>query len=323
MILIITLNPLLERRFYYDKINYNNINRNGKVNYQAGGKGINVSRQLKKLGLESYNLFFSGGNDGKIFRDLIKQEGLQFTSVHINSETRQAAVVISKSDKKVLYFFSENPVITKSEVDEMKSRIQKMIINCEMVVICGSSPSPIADEIVPFTISLANELDKVTICDYYGSNFNELINSAPTILHNNFDEVEFSLGIKLKSEQDFQDLFTLLYSKGIKRIFLTNGEKEFYAQNFDYRYKVIPPKTDSVDSTGSGDAFVAGIIYSWKNGYVFEESLKFATACGAINSSSFEVCNVTLQEILSLKDKVIIHPIGKKMKIIDDSPHQE
>lgn len=323
MILIITLNPLLERRFYFHKINYEAVNRNGKVVFQAGGKGINVSRQLKQFGIDSYNLFFSGGNDGKIYRDVIKQEGLQFSSVHINSETRQAAVVVSESDKKVLYFFSENPVITKSEVDEMKTRIQKMIINCEMVVVCGSSPSSIADEIVPFTISLANELDKVSIIDYYGSNLNDVINSAPTMLHNNFNEMEISLGVKLKSEQDIQDLFTLLYSKGIKRVFLTNGEKEFYAQNFDYRYKVIPPKVDSIDSTGSGDAFVAGIIYSWKNGYVFDESLKFATACGALNSSSFEVCKITLQEILSLKDNVVIQSIGKRMKIIDDSPHQE
>lgn len=323
MILIITLNPILERRFYYPSVTEGKVNRNGKVLFQAGGKGLNVSRQLKKFGIDSYNLFFSGGNDGKILRDCLKKEELQFTSVHIEAETRQAAVIISQNNKKVTSFFSENPTVTDKEVDEMKSRIEKMILNCEMVVISGSSPSPNADKLIAFTIKLANELDKISVCDYYGNNFDEVINSSPTILHNNFNEVEESLNIKLQNEKQITDFLNTLYQKGIKRAFLTNDGNEFYAQNFDYRYKIFPPKINSIDSTGSGDAFVAAIIYAWRNGFVFEDSLKFATACGALNAESFEVCLVAIDDIISLKEKVKIEPIGKKMKIIDDSPHQE
>ncbi len=323
MILIITLNPLLERRFYYSKVFEGKVNRNGKVVYQAGGKGINVSRQLKKFGIESYNLFFSGGNDGKIFRECLKNEDLQFSSVHINNETRHAAVIISQSDKKVTSFFSENPEVNENEVAEMKSRIEKMIVNCEIVVISGSSPSTAAEEIIPFTINLANKFDKVSVCDYYGNNLKEVFESSPTIVHNNIEEIESSLNINLNNEVEISEFLNSLYQKGIKRVFLTNGANEFYAQNFDYRYKAFPPEIKAVDSTGSGDAFVAGLIYAWKEGMIFEESLKFSSACGAANAVSFEVCKISLSEILPLKDKVRIVSIGKKMKIIDDSPHQE
>lgn len=323
MILIITLNPLLERRFYYSSVTEGKVNRNGKVFFQAGGKGLNVSRQLKKFEIDSYNLFFSGGNDGKIFRDCLKKEELQFTSVQIEAETRQAAVIISQNDQKVTSFFSENPTITDKEVDEMKSRIEKMILNCEIIVISGSSPSPNADELIPFTLKLANELGKISVCDYYGNNFSEVINSSPTIIHNNFTEVEESLNIKLRNENQITDFLNTLYQKGIKRVFLTNDGMDFYAQNFDYHYKISPPKINSIDSTGSGDAFVAAIIYAWRKGFVFDESLKFATACGALNAESFEVCQVAVDDIISLKSKVKIEPIGKKMKMIDDSPHQE
>ena len=323
MILIITLNPLLERRFYYSQILEGKANRNGKVVFQAGGKGINVSRQLKNFGIDSYNLFFSGGNDGKIFRECLKQENLQFTSVHIEDETRQAAVIISQNDKKITSYFSENPGVSEKEISEMKSRIEKMIVNCEMVVISGSAPSPLAEEIVPFTIELANGLDKISVSDYYGSNLSEVINAAPTILHNNLEETETSLNISFKSENDIVNFLQSVYQRGIKRTFLTNGANIFFSQNFDYRYKICPPKVNTVDSTGSGDAFVAGIIYAWKNGLIFEDSLKFASACGALNAESFEVCKVSLQNVFSLMEEVIVEPIGKKMKLIDDSPHQE
>jgi 1-phosphofructokinase family hexose kinase len=320
MILIITLNPLLERRFSYEKISLHSVNRNGLVKYQAGGKGINVSRQLKKLGIESYNLFFSGGANGKLFRDLLRKEGLPFTSVHIEDETRQAAIIISNQERKLYSFFSSNPEISESEIEQMKSAITKMITNCDIVVISGSSPSTKADELVSFTISEANRMDKVSVCDYYGENLEEVLNLAPTIIHNNFEEIEKYLGVNLDKEESVISTLNLLSKKGIKRVYLTNGENTFYTQNFDYIYKIYPPKINSIDSTGSGDAFVAGLIYCWEINDVFEHSLKFSTAIASANAKSFNVCDIELNNFESLIPEVKIEPIGKKIKLIDDSP---
>lgn len=320
MILIITLNPLLERRFSYEKISFDSVNRNGLIKYQSGGKGINVSRQLKKLGIESYNLFFSGGANGKLFRDLLRKEGLPFTSIHIEDEIRQAAVIISNQERKLYSFFSSNPEISENEVEQMKSAITKMIANSDIVVISGSSPSTKANELVSFTVAQANRMDKVSICDYYGNNLEEVFNLAPTIIHNNFDEIEKYLKVNLDREEAIISTLNLLYKKGIKRVYLTNGENPFYAQNFDYIYKIHPPQINSIDSTGSGDAFVAGLIYSWGKNDIFEYSLKFSTAIAAANAESFNVCDIELNSFESLIPKVTIEPIGKKIKIIDDSP---
>ena len=113
MILIITLNPLLERRFTFEQIKIGNVNRNAVTNISAGGKGINVSRQLNKFGVKSLNYFFSGGGNGKILRESLKSEGLEFTFASTKSETRHATVIISKKDKTISSYFSENPKIFK------------------------------------------------------------------------------------------------------------------------------------------------------------------------------------------------------------------
>ena len=57
MILIVTPNPLLERRFTYEQVKPGTVNKGAVTKISAGGKGINVSRQLKKLGVKSYNYF--------------------------------------------------------------------------------------------------------------------------------------------------------------------------------------------------------------------------------------------------------------------------
>lgn len=322
MILIVTLNPLLERRFLFNKITLGEVNHSSSNTLALGGKGLNVSRQLKKLGVNSFNFFFSGGTNGKLFRELAKNLELEFTHIQTKSETRHAAVIIANEEKQVSTFFSENSEITESEADEFKLKLDKMIQNCEIVVFSGSSPCKITDSIIPFGIKLANKYDKISVCDTYGSHLNDCIEASPTILHNNFNEIKTSLNINLQTEDDIRKFLSYCYDKGIKRTFLTNGDKEFFASNFDYHYKIHPIKISEADATGSGDCFVAGVIYGWINSDVFEETLKFSTALAGINASKFNVAEVEPDEIYNYKESVQVNPVGKKAKIIDDSPHE-
>ncbi|KAB2849808.1 MAG: PfkB family carbohydrate kinase [Ignavibacteriales bacterium] len=322
MILIVTLNPLLERRFLFNKIFFGSVNHCNSDSIALGGKGLNVSRQLKILGVNSFNFFFSGGTNGKLFRELAKNSELEFTHIQTKSETRHAAVIIAEKEKQVSAFFSPNPEVSEAEVDEFKSKLDKMIQNCEVVVFSGSSPCNAADSIIPFGIRLANKYDKISVCDTYGSHLNECIAASPTMLHNNFNEIKTSLKINLQTENDIRKFLSYCYDKDIKRTFLTNGDKEFYASNFDYHYKIQPIKISESDPTGCGDCFVAGLVYNWIRSEVFEETLKFSTALAGLNASRLSVAEVELSEIKNFIDQVQISSVGKKTKIIDDSPHE-
>lgn len=322
MVLIITLNPLLERRYSNKKIVNGQVNRNSDLKISAGGKGINVSRQLKMLGVKSFNFIFSGGNNGKLYREAIKSEDLEFTFISTKSETREASVIISEEDKKVTSCFTKDPEISNNEVEEFKLKLDRMIQNCEIVVFSGSSPSAETDSIIPYGIELANKYDKVSVCDTYGRNLQDCINASPTVIHNNLSELENSFSSSFDSEESIINFLQNLSQKKIKRTYLTNGEKTFYASNFDYFYKIKPLKIDAIDSTGSGDCFVAGLIYSWLQQDVFEHSLKFSTELAALNAKSFDVCKVQKEDTFKLQDEVVISPIGKKIKLIDDSPHE-
>ena len=320
MILTITINPLLERRYYYPAINLMSVNRKGKKLIKAGGKGININRQLNKLGISNMALTFTGGNNGKLFRNSLQNEKIIFSDIITKKETRDAAVIINQSDKEVLYFFEKNPEISSTEVDSFVMKMEKMIATCEIVVFAGSSPCQSADIIFPEGIRIANKLDKISVCDTYGSHYENCLSAAPTIIHNNVDEIRSSLNIELKSDSDLTLLFNKFYEKGIKQTFITNAEKPFYASNFDFHYKISLPKIDTVDSTGSGDAFTAGIIYGWHQRLTFEEQLCFASALGACNAQSFEVCDVSVQETDPIIEQIKINPFGKKLKQLNDLP---
>lgn len=320
MILTVTINSLLERRFFFKQVSIGTENRDGRELLSAGGKGINVSRQLNYLNTENISLTFLGGPNGKVFRDVLAKEEIKSVSIRTQNETREAVVVFDETGNNVTTYFNSNTEISSGEVDEFLSKLTKMIENCEIVVFSGSSSCKETDIIFPYGIELANKFDKISICDTYGKHLKKCIEKSPTIVHNNFQEIEKSLNISLNSEKDKFEFMSYLYRKGVKQSYLTNGKSKFYAANFDFRYEIEVPMVKTIDPTGSGDGFVAGIVYSLHNDLTFEEGLATASSIGALNASRTEVCNISLKEIEEFKSSIRISPVGKKMKTLDVTP---
>ena len=320
MVLTLTINPLLERRFYYDAIEIGQVNRTGKEEFKAGGKGINISRQLNCLGIKNFAFTFLGGNSGKLLRNLLDLENIDYSFISAKHNTRTASLIIENKLNRITSFFGPNSNLTHIEIEEFKKKLDKMILNCSVVVFAGSSPSELADKIFPYGIELAHKYDKTSILDTYGRHLKECIDMGPTIIHNNVKELEESLAIGLSTDKSMTDFLSYLYSRNVKLSFITNGAEPEFASKFDFHFKVINPRVKEIDPTGSGDAFTAGIAYGIEKSMVFEDFLRTASALGAANAARWEVCNIPAAEIENYSAEVKVIPIGKKMRLIDDSP---
>ncbi len=320
MILTVTLNPLLERRYIYPAVYIGKHHRNGRYELRPGGKGINVSRQLNYLNLQNYALTFLGGQTGKTLRDELDKEKINSGFIKTKSETRDCSILIGENENSITACFGPDPLISKNEVEEFKLKIDKMIQNSEIVVFSGSSPCRETDSIIPYGIELANKYGKISVCDTYGVHLKNCLEKSPTILHNNIEEIENSIKLSLKNENEILSFLDFLYDKGIKQSYITDGDNPFYAANFDYHFKIENPYIKTLDSTGSGDCFVAGIVYSWHHNLPFEENLSIAVSLGALNAASFDVCKIDLSEIETVQSNVKLTAIGKKMKTLNVTP---
>jgi len=320
MVLTVTINPLLERRYYYSALDFSSVNKGGSLKLAAGGKGININRQLNKLGLKNIALLFTGGNNGKLIRESLHKEKIYYSNIITKNENRDSAIIINESSNKIYSFFRNDPQISSSEVDNFILKMEKMIATCEVVVFSGSSPCKETDVIFPKGLRIAKKFDKISICDTYGSHLPECLEESPTVIHNNSDEIRSSLNINLGDENEHFTLLDSFYSKGIKQTFITDAEKPFFSSNFDFHYKITLPKIETIDSTGSGDAFTAGIIYGWHHKLNYESQLRYASALGVLNAQSLEVCDVSNEDAQAIVDQIKINSIGKKIKQINDLP---
>lgn len=321
MILTVTPNPLLERRLIFNSITQGAINRSQNEILYAGGKGINVSRQLNRLGIKNLALTFLGGNNGKLLRRTLETEEINFNAVSTKDETRYASVTIDHEKNELTSYFSPNSEISEHEGDEFISKLDKAIQNCSIVLFAGSSPNKSTNRIFTEGIELANKYDKISFVDTYGEHLRECINLSPFAIHNNKREIESSSDVNLNDEKAIMEFLDSLYAKNVKIAFITDGEKDVYSSKFDFHFKTIPPKVNAINSLGSGDAFVAGVIYGLEQALVYNDFMKLAVALGSLNTESFEAANVELANAKDLAEIISIQPVGKKMKLIDDSPN--
>lgn len=77
MIYTVTLNPSIDFIVRIDKVEIGEVNRIESDDKFAGGKGINVSRILQRLGIDNTSTGFIGGFTGRFDTDSLDAEGIK------------------------------------------------------------------------------------------------------------------------------------------------------------------------------------------------------------------------------------------------------
>ena len=88
MIYTVTLNPSIDYIVQVNSLELGAVNRAEKDMKFPGGKGINVSRVLHRLGVENVALGFTGGFTGRFIKDVLQTEGVITNFIQVNEDTR-------------------------------------------------------------------------------------------------------------------------------------------------------------------------------------------------------------------------------------------
>lgn len=89
---------------------------------------------------------------------------------------------------------------------------------------------------------------------------------------------------QLTGGMNYKDAAEAFLDAGAKNVVIKLGERGAYARCRDFTGRVPAFDVTARDTTGSGDAFCAGLIHSLLDGKAAEEALEFACACGAFNA---------------------------------------
>ena len=83
MILTVTLNAAIDKRYVVDAFKAGEVNRVKECSYVPGGKGLNVSKPASIYGAEVVATGFVGGHAGNYIEDALKPFGIKGDFYHV------------------------------------------------------------------------------------------------------------------------------------------------------------------------------------------------------------------------------------------------
>ncbi len=311
MITTVTLNPMLDKTVYVQNIRRGQVERASKVEMVVGGKGVNVSRQLKRLGVETLATGFAGGEIGTMLERLLRDEDIPHEFVRVAGMSREG-VTYREKDGTITELFEPPHPVTMDEAQRLVELVDSKLSDSDWIVCSGSSPSPEADTVFEKIIQRAKGRSVNTVLDSYGTVCRNAARSVPTILKMNKNEFEQTFGKILSGPGDYHRMFDEILGQGISCCIVTDGSHVLYAATSSQRWKINPPKISPVNSTGSGDSMVGGMMYGFTQGWGTERALKLGVAAGSCNAQRWEVANCSLEDIASLESEVMIEPFTQQ-----------
>ncbi len=296
MVYTVTLNPALDRTLCVDKLVANEANRITKETRYAGGKGIDVSRVLLELGIESIVLGFVGGYTGRELEGRLFNKGLTPDFIHITGETRTNVIIRTKSNQDYILNVP-GPEIHAEELSRLYNKIKSVKRRPTIVVISGSIPRGISPRIYAQLTLVFESLGAKVIVDSSGKALKESIKATPFLIKPNLKEFCQLIGKEIKEKKALIQEAKKIVKKGVEYVVISLREKGALVVSAEKIYEITPPLVEVRNSIGAGDSLVAGIVAGMKQGKKMEEALKLGVAAGT--------ATVTLEgTALATKEKI-------------------
>lgn len=278
-VIAFTANLLAETTYEFASWTEGKTMRAKGESFQAGGKGINVSRMLNKLGADNVSLCFPGGEFGPMCERWLEDAGIELLTFHEGCVTRSGSVIRAEGVEETT-FLGLNSVVSEDALREAVAEL-KAIEDPFVFAVCGSVQNwedPRWDALREWVKTRGDHVSLVI--DNYGGSLPWFAEQNPDLVKFNRDELELLFPSEEHSEPTPELLKKAHTRYSCDRWVVTNGDKELWVLDGDGEPESFaPPQVECVSPTGCGDIVFATVIdclYN-KNGYTLLEAAKLAS----------------------------------------------
>lgn len=309
MIITVTMNPAIDKTVEIDALVQGGLNRIKKVEYDAGGKGINVSKTIRELGGHTIATGFLGGNNGKTIASVLKEKGIDSDFIWVNGETRTNTKVFEENGA-LTELNEPGPVITEAQIEELLNKLMGYAGIDTLFVLSGSIPAGVPKDTYARIIRMVHEKGSKVLLDADGELFRQGLEAGPDIIKPNRVELEEYADMDYRaSEEELLKIAKKFTEKGVGTIAVSMGKSGamFVLEETTAKCPALSVKAHS--TVGAGDAMVAALAYSWDEKLPEEEMIRLSMAVSAGAVTTIGTKPPAKELVDTLKEQVIIEKL--------------
>lgn len=269
-IFTLTGNLLAERTLEFATWAPGETQRALRETFQVGGKGVNVSKMLNRLGASNTALCFTGGSSGEDCEVWLTEHGFSYRAFGTARPTRTGTVVRSPHQPETTFLgvdVTPSPIALHGCAEFLDTQRDGQIL-----AVCGSLPGWAAREFEPLRAALERWIARGTlVVDTYGPPLAWFARRGVALIKINATE----LGTLTGDGRPVPDVLAARpASFAARRWVITDGPRTvWFCDGPGEPASIDPPPVHEVSPTGSGDVMLASLLVS-----LFHEQLELRDA---------------------------------------------
>ena len=297
MIYTITTNPSIDYTMEADLIP-GQINRARSEAIYPGGKGINVSLSLLRLGEETQALGFAAGRIGQVIRDLLDDLRCPHLLLEL-SGGGQSRINVKLKGQPETAVNGQGPSIQEADMGRLL-RLLEAAGPEDAVVLSGWTQS------IPFYVSILRQVTAagcMTVLDCSGEALWQCLKERPFLIKPNLEELGAIYGMEDLAYEEGVELAQQLQREGARNVLVSMGaDGAFLLTEERYLYVASACLGQVRNTVGAGDSLVAGFLSGLRTTGDFGRALQMGVAAGS--ATAFSEWLATKEEMLERVEQV-------------------
>lgn len=309
MILTVTLNAAIDKRYVINDFKINEVNRAAECEYYAGGKGLNVSRAATIAGAKVLATGFVGGHAGEYILEGLNRQGIDSDFVKVMGESRSCLNIYDAVNKTQTEILEPGVTIEEDDLKRFIEKYESLVPECSVVSISGSVPKGLGADVYPELVRIAKENGKKVICDTSGKLLEEVIKHGPSMIKPNADEIQMLTGKSVDSESDLIEAGREIVRGGVEQVVISLGSAGALMIREEGVYKAVVPKINAVNTVGCGDCMSAGFAMAFEQGMSPCDALKHASAIASAAAMTEKTGFLRMSDYESIYDQIVVEEL--------------
>ena len=295
MIVTVTLNPAVDKMYWVEGLKMCDVTQEEfltralRSSTSAGGKGVNMSVFLSRLGVENIAMGFVGGYTGHVIVRDLRDEGVTTNFVWTHGETRVNVTLLQAGQEHSPNLINESgQTILPEEMDRLMRRYKRMLTRARWVVLGGSLPPGVDPGIYGEMAQMAKDAGAKVILTTGGEALKRALDASPYIVKPDTREHLAVDGQGLTTVEDIVEAGRHVIAGGAEIVIISHDITGDIAITRDDVWKINAQISTSKfkNLVGADDVFLAGILHKLTQDASLDEALRFGLAAGLASAES-------------------------------------
>ena len=310
MIYTVTLNPALDKTVEIPSLTIDAVNRITTMRTDPGGKGINVSKVISKLGGKSIASGILGGDTGRAILSALKEMELETCFHFVNGETRTNMKVIDPVSRTNTDINEPGVTVSEEILSGLLKELLEIVREDDIVVISGSMPKGSPKETYFTWTKAFNAKGAKVLLDADGELLKAGLKASPYLIKPNNHELSAFVGRTLETPEELAvTAREIMKEYGIAKVVVSMGGDGALYVTKDESIYAEGLKVPVGSTVGAGDSVVAALAVAEESGMSLKETVRLSTATGAANVMCSGTQAAEFEVIKDLIPKVVFRHI--------------